>query len=170
MLDRTVHAVETGTIPKTDVVLALEGMFKVGEPGGKTRERFDALIQALDADEAGPMLNYKTVFEEDREYNQGMIVYSVLTIRQQAVSWLSHGEWLGQHNRVVADKVTTPKYVVSLSLNKSLSCAIVFKQVNQSCKAYIKTRLDHQLGPNSVELHLSSIEQLAIQLKMREPS
>ena len=71
LLDRTVHAVETGTVPKANVAAALEVYLKVGEPGGKTRERFDALMQALDADQEGPVVTYKKLFEEDREYNQG---------------------------------------------------------------------------------------------------
>lgn len=71
MLDRSIHPVETGTIPKADIYTALESYFKVGEQGGKSRERFDALMQALDADQKGPIVSYKSVFEEDREYNQG---------------------------------------------------------------------------------------------------
>jgi len=71
LLDRTVHAVETGTVPKADVATALEAYLKVGEPGAKTRERFDSLMQALDADQEGPVVNYKKLFEEDREFNQG---------------------------------------------------------------------------------------------------
>ena len=71
MLDRNLHPVETATIPKPDVSTALEAYFKVGEVGGKSRERFDALMQALDADQKGPIVTYKSLFEEDREYNQG---------------------------------------------------------------------------------------------------
>ena len=67
LLDKTIHAVETGTLPKADIAVALEAMFKVGEPGGKSRERFDALMQALDADQEGPIVTYKTLFEEDRD-------------------------------------------------------------------------------------------------------
>ena len=70
-MDKTVHAVETGAVPRTDVAVALEAMFRVGEPGGKTRDRFDALMQALEADQDGPIIAYKSLFEEDREYNQG---------------------------------------------------------------------------------------------------
>lgn len=71
LLDKAVHAVETSALPKADIAVALESMFRVGEPGGKSRERFDALMQALDADQEGPLVNYRTLFEEDREYNQG---------------------------------------------------------------------------------------------------
>lgn len=71
LLDKSVHAVETGSVPKSDISVALEAMFKVGESGGKSRERFDALMQALDADQDGPIITYKSLFEEDREYNQG---------------------------------------------------------------------------------------------------
>ena len=71
-LDRTVHAVETETIPKADVAAALEVYMRVGEPGHKTRERFDALLQALDADQPGPVVSYKKLFVEDRDYNQGI--------------------------------------------------------------------------------------------------
>ena len=73
LLDRALHPMETGTIPKADVYTALESYFKVGEQGGKIKERFDSLIQALDADQQGPIITYKTVFEEDREYNQGKL-------------------------------------------------------------------------------------------------
>ena len=44
---------------------------RVGEPGHKTKERFDALLQALDADQPGPVVSYKKLFVEDRDYNQG---------------------------------------------------------------------------------------------------
>jgi hypothetical protein len=71
LLDRTVHPVETGTVPKADAATALEAYLKVGQPGGKTRERFDALMQALEADQEGPVVIYKKLFEEDREFNQG---------------------------------------------------------------------------------------------------
>ena len=73
LLDRNLHPVETATIPKPDISTALEAYFKVGEVGGKSRERFDALMQALDADQKGPIVTYKSLFEEDREYNQGTV-------------------------------------------------------------------------------------------------
>ena len=71
LLDRSLHPVETGTIPKADINIALQCYLKVGEPGGKSVEKFDALMQALDADQEGPVVSYKSLFEEDREYNQG---------------------------------------------------------------------------------------------------
>ena len=34
-------------------------------------DNVDNLLQALDADQDGPIIVYKSLFEEDREYNQG---------------------------------------------------------------------------------------------------
>ena len=78
VLDRSMHPVETGTISKGDITTALESYFKVGEPGGKSRERFDALLQAMDADQKGQMVSYKSLFEEDREFNQGTLLRTCL--------------------------------------------------------------------------------------------
>lgn len=77
LLDRNLHPVETGTIPKPDISTALESYFKVGEQNGKSRERFDALMQAMDADQKGPIVTYKSLFEEDREYNQGRAFFFI---------------------------------------------------------------------------------------------
>jgi hypothetical protein len=68
----TVHV--TGTIPKDDVRCALEAFFRVGHPSainGKTLVRFDEMMQALDTDQPGETVEWKKVFDEDREFNQG---------------------------------------------------------------------------------------------------
>ena len=44
---------------------------QVGQPSGKTVARFDELMQALDEDQEGDDVEWKKVFEEDREFNQG---------------------------------------------------------------------------------------------------
>lgn len=51
--------------------MALHAYFRVGLPGGKTLQRFDELMQALDEDQPGPSVQWATIFEEDREFNQG---------------------------------------------------------------------------------------------------
>ena len=61
----------SGSIPKDDLRIALASFFRVGEPGGKDLARFDEIMQALDEDQPGPNVEWKKVFEEDREFNQG---------------------------------------------------------------------------------------------------
>ena len=46
-------------------------MPQVGQPRCKTLARFDELMQCLDADQPGPTVETKKIFEEDREFNQG---------------------------------------------------------------------------------------------------
>lgn len=50
---------------------ALISYFKLGQPGGKSYQRFDELMQALDEDQEGEAVEWAKVFEEDREFNQG---------------------------------------------------------------------------------------------------
>lgn len=57
--------------PQEDLRVALHAYFRVGLPGGKTLQRFDELMQALDEDQPGPNVQWATIFEEDREFNQG---------------------------------------------------------------------------------------------------
>jgi hypothetical protein len=50
---------------------ALESFFRAGQKGGKSLDRFDELMKALDEDQPTEKVEHKKVFEEDREYNQG---------------------------------------------------------------------------------------------------
>jgi hypothetical protein len=61
----------SGIIPKEDLKIALTSFFRVGQPGGKALARFDEIMQALDEDQPGLTVEWKKVFEEDREFNQG---------------------------------------------------------------------------------------------------
>ncbi|KAL4444954.1 hypothetical protein ABPG77_004004 [Micractinium sp. CCAP 211/92] len=61
----------TGFFSKEDLRTAFLAYFKVGQPGGKTLKRFDELMQAIDEDQEGDVVEWKKVFEEDREFNQG---------------------------------------------------------------------------------------------------
>lgn len=63
-----------------DFRIALSAFFRVGHPGGKSLERFDEAAQALDVDQPGTSVEWKKVFEEDREFNQGEFAE---TIRDQ---------------------------------------------------------------------------------------
>ena len=58
-------------IPKEDLRTALHAYFRVGQVGGKTSARFDEMMQALEQDQPGTIVEWKKVFEEDREFNQG---------------------------------------------------------------------------------------------------
>jgi len=103
-LDRAAHGGgETGRLPKSDVRTALRAYFRVGQPGGKTEARFDAMMQALDAVSGGgesdgggrgkegkekegkekDVVLHATLFAEDREFNQGEFAE---TVRDQALS------------------------------------------------------------------------------------
>ena len=44
-LDKSMHGAETGSLTKAEVCSALESFFAVGQPGGKTVNRFDELLQ-----------------------------------------------------------------------------------------------------------------------------
>jgi hypothetical protein len=61
----------TGIIPKEDLKIGLASFFRVGLPGGKGLPRFDEVMQALEEDQPGPTVEWKKIFEEDREFNQG---------------------------------------------------------------------------------------------------
>lgn len=54
-----------------DLAVALKSFFRVDKCGGKSLKRFDEVLQALDGDEPGPNVEWKKLFEEDREFNQG---------------------------------------------------------------------------------------------------
>jgi regulator of replication initiation timing len=61
----------TGTVSKTDLRVALHSFFRVGEPWGKTVERYEMMLAALDQDQPGEIVTWKAIFAEDREFNQG---------------------------------------------------------------------------------------------------
>jgi regulator of replication initiation timing len=61
----------TGTISKTDLQVALHSFFRVGQPWGKTFERYEMMLAALDQDQPGETVIWKAIFAEDREFNQG---------------------------------------------------------------------------------------------------
>ncbi|KAI7835772.1 hypothetical protein COHA_010350 [Chlorella ohadii] len=67
----------TGFIDTDDLRTALLAYFKVGQPGGKTLQRFDELMQAVDEDQEGDRVEWRKVFEEDREFNQGEFAESI---------------------------------------------------------------------------------------------
>ena len=46
---------------------------QVGQPRCKTLARFDQLMQCLDNDQPGATVETKKIFEEDREFNQGLL-------------------------------------------------------------------------------------------------
>lgn len=58
-------------ILQADLRVGLRAFFRVGELGGKTLARFDALIAFLEEDAPGARVPWKGLFEEDREFNQG---------------------------------------------------------------------------------------------------
>lgn len=60
-----------------DLLIALSAFFRVGQPGGKTLEHFDEACQALETDQPGPSVEWKKMFEEDREFNQGEFAESI---------------------------------------------------------------------------------------------
>ena len=49
------------------------------------------LMQALNEDQEGNMLDHRTIFEEDRDFNQGMSLCSTLHIRCHPVVMASLG-------------------------------------------------------------------------------
>ncbi|KAL0021015.1 hypothetical protein WJX77_006994 [Trebouxia sp. C0004] len=67
----------TSSLGKGELGDALKAFFRVGQPGGKSEERHDELMQALDEDQPGSKVLYKKLFEEDREYNQGEFAEAV---------------------------------------------------------------------------------------------
>lgn len=46
-MDKSLHGSETGVLTKAEVRSALDAFFAVGQPGGKTLNRFDELMQVL---------------------------------------------------------------------------------------------------------------------------
>lgn len=54
-----------------DFIVALRSFFKVEEIGGKSLRNFDEILQALEKEHSGPEVEWKKLFEEDREFNQG---------------------------------------------------------------------------------------------------
>ena len=45
-VDKSLHGAETGELSKLEVREALDAFFMVGQPGGKTLNRFDEIMQA----------------------------------------------------------------------------------------------------------------------------
>ena len=46
-VDKLLHGTETGELSKGEVREALDAFFLVGQPGGKTLNRFDEIMQVL---------------------------------------------------------------------------------------------------------------------------
>lgn len=46
-VDKLLHGTETGELSKGEVREALDAFFLVGQPGGKTLNRFDEVMQVL---------------------------------------------------------------------------------------------------------------------------
>jgi hypothetical protein len=51
--------------------IALRSYFRVGALDGKSEDRFEEAMKNLDADHPDESIEWRKVFEEDREYNQG---------------------------------------------------------------------------------------------------
>ncbi len=45
-VDKSLHGTETGELSKAELCEALEAFFLVGQPGGKTPNRMDEIMQA----------------------------------------------------------------------------------------------------------------------------
>ena len=74
-MDKAHFGQETGFLNKSDLRIALDTYFRVGQVGGKTLDHFDGLMQALDEDQTEEKFEHKKLFEEDREFNQGNIAW-----------------------------------------------------------------------------------------------
>lgn len=73
MLDQAGNANRTtGKLFKDELVVALQGFFP-----DKNEERMAALKRSIDEDVEGDIVEYKVLFEEDREYNQGAFAEEV---------------------------------------------------------------------------------------------
>lgn len=49
----------------------MRAFFRVGKLDGKSEKRFEEALHALDVDHPGSQVEWRKVFEEDREFNQG---------------------------------------------------------------------------------------------------
>jgi hypothetical protein len=77
----------TGSIPKEELVVALRAYFKVGKLDGKSEEMFGEALAALETDQPGALVEWRKVFEEDREFNQGAFAEC---IREQFLTERKH--------------------------------------------------------------------------------
>jgi hypothetical protein len=69
---------ENGKIAKSEFFAGLKSYFRVGHQGGKSHIRFEQLVAALEKDQPDEeSVEYKSLFEEDREYNQGEFAETV---------------------------------------------------------------------------------------------
>ena len=53
------------------MTVALRAFFRVGKLDGKSEKRFEEALHALDVDQPVQQVEWRKVFEEDREFNQG---------------------------------------------------------------------------------------------------
>ena len=77
----------TGSIHKDELVIALRAFFKVGKLDGKSEEMFRDALHALESDQPGTQVEWRKVFEEDREFNQGAFAEC---IREQFLTERKH--------------------------------------------------------------------------------
>ncbi len=77
----------TGSIPKEELIVALRAFFKVGKLDGKSEEMFEDALEALESDQPGTQVEWRKVFEEDREFNQGAFAEC---IREQFLTERKH--------------------------------------------------------------------------------
>ena len=77
----------TGSIHKEELIIALRAFFKVGKLDGKSEEMFKDALEALESDQPGTQVEWRKVFEEDREFNQGAFAEC---IREQFLTERKH--------------------------------------------------------------------------------
>jgi hypothetical protein len=77
----------TGSIPKDELIIALRAFFKVGKLDGKSEDMFRDALGALESDQPGTLVEWRKVFEEDREFNQGAFAEC---IREQFLTERKH--------------------------------------------------------------------------------
>ncbi|KAK9789016.1 hypothetical protein WJX73_007749 [Symbiochloris irregularis] len=106
---------ETGVLKKEDVMIALKNYFCMGQPGGKSLDRFDTLMSALDKDQPGTSIEHGKVFEEDREFNQGAFAECVREQwLQERLEYFSELEAVIYHEAMGQDECDRGQVITAL--------------------------------------------------------
>ncbi|CAL8464737.1 g4272 [Coccomyxa elongata] len=152
-MDRSLHGSETGVLTKAEVRSALDAFFAVGQPGSKTLNRFDELMQALDEDQDGPTVVLKKLFEEDREFNQG-------ELKQPAP--MQHEHFAELEQRLLDETRQQPECT-----RDNLAAAIMKMNPNlseQQAQAQASGVFDLGVEQNTVALTMQRLRRQAVQI------
>ena len=147
-----------------ELSIALRAFFRVGKLDGKSEKRFEEALHALDVDHPGCQVEWRKIFEEDREFNQGefaeCVRYQFLSEREELYDAIGVAlyEECGEDTTCSCSQVEAALIVARPTLGeKAQKCAAALFQELGEDKLKISVALkylsDRSLESSEEELH-----------------